>query len=721
MKIRKANFPIGLIVIALLVLLTRFGLGSDIKGVSDIRYGIDIRGGVEAIFQPVGSETAPTGAELEAARNVINSRLDNLNIVDREVTINEESSYIIVRFPWKSDEVDFNPEEAIAELGQMAVLTFQDSDGNVLLEGKHVTESYVGKNDNTGTYVVSLKFDSEGSAAFAQATEAMLGKQMGIYMDDVLISNPVVNTVITAGSAEITGMSSYEEAKDLSDKISAGALPFSMETSNYKTISPSLGATALKVMVMAGIVAFIFVCIFMLLYYRLSGLIACFALTSQMALSLMVISIPQITLTLPGIAGIILSLGMSLDCNIITAERISEELKKGLTIKSAIKKGYENSFSALLDGNVTTGVVAIILMIFGSGTMWSFGYTLLTGVLINFVAGIYISKFLLQSIVLFKPFNNVKLFKEKKEKKTIHFYEKRKYAFMLSSAMIVVGIVISLVKGISLDTQFAGGAILSYTYEGEINTDEISEVAADVVDRPVTVQIATDSATGEQNLVVTLAGNESITPKQQEALNVALTTKIGDSVALAESYIVEPYFGQVALNNSIVAIIVAAIFIIVYVWIRFSTMSISAGVSAVIALVHDMLFVLFTFALFGIPLNDAFVGVILTIIGYSCNDTIVLYDRIRENIAENKEKLGVGEIVSLSTTQVLGRSINTSFATVMCVFIVYGFSVAYGINSIEVFTLPMFMGLLSGCYSTIFIAAPIWASWKNRKKKIVEK
>ena len=717
MKNKRLNFPLGIIFIALMVLLAIFGLGS-IKGAQDIRFGIDIRGGVEAIFMPVGVETKPTAAELESARNIIETRLDSQNIMDREVTIDEQAGNIIVRFPWKSDETNFNPEDSIAELGEMAILTFRDPAGNVLVEGKNVIDSAVKKDNNTGEYLVSLTFDSVGTKAFADATASLVGQNMGIYMDDVLISNPVVNEAITGGNAVINGMDSYEEALALSEKINAGALPFSMETTSYSTISPSLGAGALKVMIMAGALAFLLICIFMICYYRLSGLIACFALLCQLAIQLLAISIPQMTLTLPGIAGIILTLGMSVDANIIISERIGEELKKGMTIKSAIVKGYENSFSALLDGNLTTAIVAVILMIFGSGTMLSFGYTLVTGVCINFFAGIFISKLLIQSIVLYKPFQNLKLFRLKKERETIPFFEKRKYAFIFSIALIIAGFIISFVKGIDLDTQFAVGAILTYTCEGDIDTNAISDVAQEIVGRPATVQLTVDPATQTQKMVVTLAGNKSITPDQQKELGAALVEKVGPSVALAESYIVEPYIGQKAMTNSIIAIILSAIFIIVYVWIRFTSLSgLSAGVMSVVALLHDMILVLFAFAVFGIPLNDAYVAVTLTIIGYSINDTIVLYDRIRENVNGDLRGKSVGELVSISITQVLGRSINTSLATVLCVFVVYVFALLYGINAIEVFALPMLFGLVSGCYSSIFIAAPLWASWKGRVKK----
>ena len=717
MKVRKINFPLGLLFVAALVFVALVGPWG-ISGAPDIRFGIDIRGGVEATFEPAGTEEKPTKDELESARTIIETRLDSQKILDREVTVNEQAGNIIVRFPWKSDEKDFNPEESIAELGEMAILTFQDSTGKVLVDGKEVADSQVQRDKTTGEYLVALTFTPEGSKDFATATQELLGQNMGIYMDDTQISNPLVKVAITDGQAVITGMENFEEATALSQKINSGALPFSMETTNFSTISPALGASALKVMVMAGILAFALICVFMIVYYRLPGLIACFALCCQVALQLLAIAIPQITLTLPGIAGIILTLGMSVDANIIISERISEEVRKGMSFSGAVKKGYENSFSALFDGNFTTAIVAVILMIFGSGTMLSFGYTLLTGVIINFFAGIFISKLLLQSVLLFKPMQNLKLFRKQKEKKTIPFFEKRKYAFILSSLMIAGGIVVCLVKGVTLDTQFAGGAILTYAYEGEVDTNEISDIANEVVGRPATVQISTDPATKTQEIVLTLAGNESITPDQQKALNTALEDKLNSSVELEESYIVEPYIGKTAMKNSALAIILAVVFIVLYVWIRFTAMSgLSAGVMSVLALVHDMLFVFFTFAVFGIPLNDAFVAVTLTIIGYSINDTIVLYDRIRENMNGDLRNKNVGEVVSISTTQVLGRSINTSLVTVLCILVVYVFARLYGINAIEVFSFPMLLGLISGCYSSVFIAAPLWAVWKNKKKK----
>ena len=719
MKGSKYRFFGVSMIVAVICFIALFGIGDQVKGVAKIRFGIDIRGGIEAVFEPEDLDRQPTQEELNAARNVIETRLDSKNILEREVTVDKQKGYIIVRFPWKSDETNFNPEAAIAELGETAQLTFRDEKGNVLIEGSHVKSSSPAFDQQQGEYIVQLSFDEEGSKLFEAATEKMIGKQMAIYMDDVVISAPLVQEKIAGGQCVINGMSNADEAKELSEKINAGALPFSMNTSNHSSIRPTLGSDALKIMVVAGVVAFIIVCLFMIIYYRLSGAMSCIALCLQMALQLLAISAPQFTLTLPGIAGIILSLGMAVDANVIISERISEEIARGMTIRQAIKKGYEKAFSSVFDGNFTSCIVAILLMIFGSGSMLSFGYTLLTGLVINFLAGVLTSKVLLSSIIMFKPMNHTKWFRKKKESPVIPFYKNKKIAFILSSIVLIGGIISCFICGVKLDTQFAGGAVLKYQFEGEINTNSIASDVQEIVNRNVNTQITTDPATGSQKLVLTLAGNEGLSPEKQGDITKKLTQNYKEAqFNLAEAYIVEPYIGQSALQKSLMAIGLSAIFIVIYVWVRFKNLSgLSAGVMAVLALIHDVFFVFFVFVWFGIPINDAYVAVTLTIIGYSINDTIVLYDRIRENKSITKNK-DIGALISESITQTLSRSINTSVTTVICVLSILIFAILYGIDSIKVFALPMLFGMISGCYSSICIAGPLWGKWQEYKKDV---
>ena len=718
MKPGKNMLAVILCVIAAFICVAAFGIGDDVKGVRDMRYGIDIRGGVEAVFEPEDLDRSATEKELDTAREVIEMRLDALNITDREVTVDKKGGYIIVRFPWKSDEKNFNPEDAIAELGEMAQLSFRDADGNVMIEGSDVKSASPEKQTSgvKKEYVVSLTFDKEGAKKFEKVTGDMIGQKLGIYMDDQQISNPVVESRISGGQAVINGMSGYDEAKALSDKINSGALPFSLETTSFSTISPILGNNALHIMIWAGLLAFVLVCLFMVAYYKLPGVVACLTLVLQMTLQLLAISVPQYTLTLPGIAGIILSLGMAVDANIIISERISEELQRGRSVHLAVKNGYKSGFTSVLDGNVTTAIVAVILMIFGSGSMLSFGYTLLIGMIVNVVIGVTVSRMLQLSLTMLHRWNDKKWFRAKKVLCKRNFYQKKGICLIVSGTVFVLGIVGIVMNGVSLDTQFTGGVVMNYTVDSTVNNKDVENRVADITGREVTVQETKSHVNNSESLEITLAGHGGITPDMQKKITASLEKLAGDdSIQLSKTYAVEPYIGAKALKNAGIAIALSFLFIVLYVWIRFSALSgLPAGVTALIALLHDVLVVFFVFVLFKIPLNDAFVAVVLTIIGYSINDTIVVYDRIRENRRETRG-IDVAELTDISVTQVLARSVNTSVTTGICVLTILAASIIFQIDSIRDFSLPMFFGLISGCYSSVCIASILWAMWERRK------
>lgn len=344
-----------------------------------------------------------TREQIDAAKSILEQRLDANNISDRELYPDYGNGRIIVRYPWKSNETEFNPEKAIQELGASAVLTFRDPDGNVLLTGsKDVKKATAAINPETNEPMVQLELTPEGRTKFAEATETFLNKTISIYMDEELLSSPTVESVITNGNATISGSFKQEEVIELADKINAGSLPFKLISKNYNTISPTLGAGALHVMVTAGVVAFILISLFMLLYYRVPGFVAVIALIGQVAGAVLAVSIPQFTLTLPGIAGIILSIGMGVDANVLSSERIKEEIRAGRTITGAVETGYSNAWSAILDGNVTVAIVAVILYIFGSGAIRSFGYTLGVGVIFNFIMGVTASQLMQKALCRFK-------------------------------------------------------------------------------------------------------------------------------------------------------------------------------------------------------------------------------------------------------------------------------------------------------------------------------
>ena len=401
----KATFWIVFAITVALLFVAIYGIhiGSfNLKGANEMRFGIDIRGGVAATYTPKDLNGTPTADQLEKAKTIIETRMDAQNITDREVTVDDAHGSVIVRFPWKSDDTSFDPQAAIKELGETALLTFKDPDGNVVLEGADVKKSYASTSQSDGSFVVNLELTDDGAKKFSDATGRLVGKAISIYMDSTEISSPTVQTQITDGSAIITGQKSMKEAKALAEKINAGSLPFAMEANDAQIISPTLGRNALKVMEEAGLLAFLLVCVFMLLYYRLPGFVACIALVLQVVGQLLALSLPQFTLTLPGIAAVILSMGMGVDANVIIAERIKEELNAGKTLRSAISLGFDRAFSAVFDGNITTLIVAVVLIALGSGSLLSFGYSLLTGVLMNFVSGVTASRLMTSSLSEYK-------------------------------------------------------------------------------------------------------------------------------------------------------------------------------------------------------------------------------------------------------------------------------------------------------------------------------
>jgi preprotein translocase subunit SecD len=420
-KIGKPWFFIVALIIVAICYVTIAGIpgpnNGDTKtmilnGISNLRLGIDMRGGVDVTFIPANSYKA-SSTEMSAATTAIEQRLDAKNITDREVYTDASARRIIVRFPWKSDEKNFDPEAAIQELGATTNLNFKGPDNVVILEGKDVLSAkaipVVSGSTLKGPYAVELTLKPSGVTKFSVATGKFVGKAISIYMDNTLISSPTVQTQITTETCSIDGQS-VEEATLLANQINAGALPFSLTSESYNAISPTLGANALNVMLMAGILAFILICLFMLLYYRLPGFVAVIGLCGHLAATILMFSFPILlfkfpiepfTLTLPGIAGIILSIGIGVDCNIITAERIKEELRAGRTLDAAIDQGFERSFSAIFDGNFTVIIVGITLMVFGSAAILSFGYTLYVGVVMNFLMGIIASRLMLKSLSKF--------------------------------------------------------------------------------------------------------------------------------------------------------------------------------------------------------------------------------------------------------------------------------------------------------------------------------
>ena len=726
-----------------------------VKGASDIRFGIDIRGGVDVTFMPANDMDA-TDEQLSAAKTVIEDRLVGLGITDYESYTDTNKDRIIVRFPWKTGESDFNPQTAIDEIGTTAKMVFRKGstvDGEEILSGDDVTSATVGYNETEG-WVVQLRFSTQGSAAFADATTELAGGStpISIWLDDKSISVATVNEAITNGEAIIKGNFTQESASSLANQINSGSLPFALSAESYSTISPTLGAKSLEVMVLAGIIAFIIVAVLMIARYRLPGTIAVISLAGQVAATLAVVSgyFPAFsgsTLTLPGIAGIILGIGMGVDANVITAERIKEELAKNKTLDGAVNSGFKMGLTPIIDGNVTIVIVAALLMgAFGptdgfwakvfnpifwwfgpstAGTIYSFGFTLLTSVLLNFVFGVGATRVMIRGATHCKALRNPVLYGGKKQggadykTPAIRFIPNRKKFYGFSCALIAVVLVFCGVFGVHMDVEFKGGSMVTLAYQGEADLNALkSTISGELNQSNLTLQTGSDIS-GSQTLTVTLPGSQTLTTEQLDNLLTTLNEQFPDN-AFAQNEVsnVNATIGKEFLLKSVVALVAACVLIMLYVAYRFRRIGgFKAGATAVVALLHDLFVVFGVFVILRIPLNGNFIAAMLTILGYSINDTVVIYDRIRENSAlYSKKQLSLPELVNLSINQSFSRSLMTTITTCCALGVVCAVSIVYRLDSIYTFAFPLLFGMISGVYSTICIATPLWVDWKQRKK-----
>ena len=642
-RVKKPVFFIVLICILGLGYLTFAGIHTQygdikttyIKGADEIRWGIDIQGGVNATFQPADGYNA-TDDEMDAAKAVIEQRLISLNITDSEVYVDYSKDRVMVSFPWQAGEENFDPEAAVSELGETAVLTFRkgtQADGEEVLTGTDVkkAEAQQYQDEKTGgvKFGVGLTLNSEGAKKFADATAELAGKgQISIWMDDKSISAPNVESAITDGKAQITGNFTYDTAKALADKINAGSLPFKLTTSSTNIISATLGEGARNAMLIAGVIAFIIIAIYMIVIYRLPGFVASIALIGQVVGSIACISgffgnIESFTLTIPGIAGIILAVGMGVDANVITAERIKEELRNGKTLNGAIEMGYKRAWSAVFDGNITVVFVAVILMgafgptdsVFGTilkpiffmfgaataGTIYSLGYTLLVGIILNFVFGIFCSRLMLSSLSKFKCFKNRRFYgvpdteeklaelKEKKNK-SLNVTSHRKIFYTVSCSLIAVFIIITAVIGLNVAIEFKGGTIITYTYTGDIDTNEVSTLVSDTIGESAVVTKGENFSSNDTTIKISLSSKKGISNENQEKLKTAMESRFADNnIDLLESNDIAASNGTEFFFKCLVACAFAAIVTIIYIGFRFKKIGgLSAGCFAVLALIHDM-------------------------------------------------------------------------------------------------------------------------------------
>ena len=736
-----------------------------IKGAKDIRFGVDIKGGVNVTFVPSDGYDA-TEEQLEAAQLVIENRLVALNVTDYELYVDNNSDSLILEFPWQSGETDFDPEAAIDEIGTTAYLTFREgssADGELILDGSMIESAAAQygpvSNGGASEYFVSLKFTDDGAKAFGDATTklAASGGTISIWLDDENVSTATVNTAITDGSAIITSSASnpftQEQVVKMARQINSGALPFALTVDSYSTVSPSLGENSLSAMVLAGLIAFALIVVFMTMLYRLPGFLACIALAGQVAATLAFVSgyfpvFESFTMTLPGIAGIILAIGMGVDANVITAERIKEELKNGKSLDGALKSGFARGLTPIVDGNVTIVIVAIVLMgafgpsdgmfakalhfvffAFGpstAGTIYAFGYTLLTGVLLNFVFGVFATRVMIRGAASIKALRNPWLYgaekpgKEKAEKKPIDFVGLRKRFLTISSCLMAAIVLCAVVLGVHLDTEFTGGAMITLSYEGSFTMSDVQKVASSALENNgLTLQTGENVATGVHTLKISMPGTETVTTEQVakllDSLNESCPDNNFEQLSLSN---VSAAMGTKFLQKSLVAVVFALVLILLYIALRFKNIGgLTGGMMAVLALVNDLMVVFGTFVLLRTALDGNFIAAMLTILGYSINDTVVVYDRIRENRTLMGKKASFEELVNHSVNQSARRTLITTITTVMALGVMCIVAKLYGLDSIFTFAFPLMMGMISGVYTSLCVSTSAWVLWSERKPK----
>lgn len=782
-KITKPVFFVVFFLIVAFTLLSTMGVSTyygDIKtsyiwGIDDIRWGIDIRGGVNVTFgvpDDYAREHSITESDLNAAKSIIETRLVSKNINDYEVYVDTATNAIIVQFPWQADDNSFDPEQAVREIGETALLTFRekheidenglpkgDTKDKIVLTGSSVEKAqaaYIRTSENSSTYewVVLLEFKSDGKEAFSEATGRLVGNTISIWMDDLCISYPTIQEKIDSGNCRITGGGTgftEAEARALADKINGGSLPFKLESKSLSTISPILGTGARDAMALAGLIAFILISIFMIIYYRLPGLVAVIALTGQIAGMFAAITgffgfNNASSLTLPGIAGIILSIGMGVDANVISAERIKEELKAGRTIDGAVKMGFQRGFTAILDSNLTVIIVALILMaVFGTwfgasteGTVYSFGYTLLAGVIMNFIMACWATRLMTVSLSKFKCFRKPGFFGvskselvadtetgkdtvhtiEVKSKTNIDFVGKTKTFVIISAAALALTVLFTFILGVNADIRFKGGTMITYSYEGDITANDVKSAVESLGTPRATVTTGTSLTGSLKTIVVSFAADEKMDDEMLQNVSKKLTEAYpSNHIVNVDTTNVSASAGAQFFVSCLIAVVAAFVLLVVYIAFRFKKIGgWSAGIIAICCLVHDVVLTYAVYVFGGMALDSNFMAVILTLLGYSINNTIIIYDRLRENRAKHGGKMSDRELVNLSINQTLSRSIITTATTVTAMISIAIICSIMGATSILSFAIPLAFGMLVGFYSSLCLAGPLWI-WRQERKQ----
>ncbi len=742
-----AVLVLTVVLIALLAFTSAVGFGPTGTGSArNIITGLDLAGGVSITY--AADEDMPSTEDMDDTVYKLQQRV--MSYSEEAKVYKEGTNRITVEIPGVTDA-----NKILEELGTPGTLYFirqTDDDGNacysynsskgkyelnytidelkekncIVLEGSSVTNAQGGvqqDNSGNGKYVTELEFDSEGTKAFAEATErAYKNKEtIGIYYDNEFVSVPSVNSVITAGKAVIEGANSIEDAKALATTLRIGSLTLTLHEISSQVVGATLGSSAIHTSLIAGGIGLALVIIFMIIVYALPGLVAGLALLIYTGLELVMLNAFDLTLTLPGIAGIILSIGMAVDANVIIYARIREEIAAGKSVRNAITTGFQKAFSAIFDGNITTLIAAAVLGFLGTGSVQGFAMTLALGIVLSMFTALVISRLIVNAFYAV-GFRDEKFYGKAREQKTIDFVGKKKIFFTISLILAILvpiagmgGFKAATGKSLNYSLEFMGGTSTTVEFNENMSMEQLEkEVNPKVEDITKDADVTCVKVVNSNGVTIK---TRTLSVDEREALENMLVNDFGVDKSTITSQSISATVSNEMRRDAIVAVIVAAIFMLLYIWFRFKDIRFAS--SAVLALLHDVLVVLGFYAVSRVTVGTTFIACMLTIVGYSINATIVIFDRIRENLATGLgKKKDLAEVVNLSITQTLTRSIYTSLTTFIMVFILW----IMGVSSIREFALPIMVGIICGAYSSVCVTGPLWytikaMSGKKTKKK----
>lgn len=694
------------IILVISVLLIGFLCFVGIKGINIAGYrlkpfketvvrGLDLQGGVSVTMEVSGDEKVSED-QLEDVKSQLELRVNSMGVAETVVVV-EGDNRIKVDIPGVYESSDM-----VSQLSTTGELTFRNSDGDVLLSGSDVKSATVTTDQQTGYAQVALTMTDEGTKKFAEATTTYLNKTISIYMDEEELVSPTVNATITDGKAVISGNYTVKKAKNLAALINSGSLPVTLKAVSVQTVGAQLGSESLPSAVKAGIIGLALVALFMIVYYRVPGVISVLALSFYTFLVLFIFEEIGATLTLPGIAAFLLTVGMAVDANVLIFERIREELRNGVSIKAAIDRGFNNAFSSIIDSNLTTIIVALVLYFFGSVTVKGFSVTLMIGIICSLFTALVITKFLLKQSVaagILKSLGMFRVKKDSKERKEIKILSNKKIWFSISAVIILIGIGFTVVKGLNFGIDFAGGSTI--VLQCDKNFDKAK---ADKVVRDYAKDAVTNTVEDDQYQIK----SKDLTSDNFDKLYTELKENYGITEVVSQEQ-VGASIGSDLTSKSIKALIISFIAMLIYIAIRFEF---KFGIAALVALLHDVLITISMYAIFDIAINTPFIASVLTIIGYSINATIVIFDRVRSNMKGSRAN-NMDQQIDKSVNQTIARSINTSLTTLFTIVAVLIF-----VPSVRSFSLPITVGIISGTYSSIFIAPSFYSLIKNKKKKV---